>query len=202
MSAASIKDAKTISSAFDPHMKIFVDAQDKYGLISFSVLILQHSFILAPRALSDMISAYRGPKARTSLDETSVGEDSVPHVLPSSTELFYFYGQTLEQCARFSNKAPLFDLSTVHKKWLRIYAGKLAVLDLDLLQTWSYMILMIWFPEDVLVAGLKRLVILRYHVRDTYVVILLTLLFAATIYQGSPLKDGSTLQRSEIYAYF
>ncbi|KAF8313077.1 hypothetical protein DL93DRAFT_2137978 [Clavulina sp. PMI_390] len=107
-------ESKPISSAFDDHMGIFVDAQDK--------------------ALSDMISAYRGPKARTSLDDASNREDggAMPPVLPSSTELFYFYGQNLDQCAKFSHKKPLFELSNVHRKWLRLYA------------------------EDILIAGLKR----------------------------------------------
>jgi hypothetical protein len=45
-------------------------------------------------------------------------------VLPSSTELFYFYGQSLEQCAKLSTGQPLFDLTALHKKWLRIYAGE------------------------------------------------------------------------------
>lgn len=78
------------------------------------------------RALADMVSTYRGSKARTSLDETAAAEDgsALTPVLPSSTELFYFYGQNLEQCAKFSIKRPLFDLSGVHKKWLRRYAGE------------------------------------------------------------------------------
>jgi hypothetical protein len=81
------------------------------------------------RALSDMISAYRGAKSRPSLESkplSHTGDNSEPpaSVLPSSTELFYFYGQNLEQCAKLSNKGPLFDLSTLHKKWLRIYAGE------------------------------------------------------------------------------
>ncbi|KAF8210667.1 Vps53-like protein [Mycena galopus ATCC 62051] len=111
---------KTITSAFEPHMGIFVDAQDK--------------------ALADMLAPHRkgrGVKsARPSLDvEHDIpGDDDnkTVMVLPSSTELFYFYGQSLEQCAKLSTGKPLFNLSTLHKKWLRIYA------------------------EDVLVAGLKR----------------------------------------------
>lgn len=103
-----VHPTKTISSAFEAHMGVFVDAQDK--------------------ALSDMLAPYRGLKARTSIDGTA-GEGAT--VLPSSTELFYFYGQNLEQCAKLSTKAPLFDLCTLHRKWLRIYA------------------------EDVLLTGLK-----------------------------------------------
>ncbi|KZV93409.1 hypothetical protein EXIGLDRAFT_612935 [Exidia glandulosa HHB12029] len=90
---------RTISSAFEPHMNVFVDAQDK--------------------SLADMLAPYRGAKARSSLDSAS---EAVAVVLPSSTELFYFYGQNLEQCAKLSTKQPLFDLCTLHRKWLRIYA--------------------------------------------------------------------------------
>ncbi|KAJ7497608.1 Vps53-like protein [Mycena latifolia] len=113
---------KTITSAFEPHMGVFVDAQDK--------------------ALSDMLAPHRKGRGirspRPSLEvegdmpSDSDNKDSPIVVLPSSTELFYFYGQSLEQCAKLSTGKPLFDLATLHKKWLRIYA------------------------EDVLVASLKR----------------------------------------------
>lgn len=58
---------------------------------------------------------------RTSTDEEK-GEQSMV-VLPSSTELFYFYGQSLDQCAKLSTGQAFFDLCNLHKKWLRIYAG-------------------------------------------------------------------------------
>ncbi|KAJ7282965.1 Vps53-like protein [Mycena rebaudengoi] len=113
---------KKISTAFEPHMGVFVDAQD--------------------RALADMLAPHRkgqGTRSqRPSLDVDSDipsdldNKNSPVAVLPSSTELFYFYGQSLEQCAKLSTGQPLFDLTALHKKWLRIYA------------------------EDVLVAGLKR----------------------------------------------
>ncbi|KAJ7268661.1 Vps53-like protein [Mycena haematopus] len=110
---------KTITSAFDPHMGVFVDAQDK--------------------ALADMLGPHRNRRGvktpKPSLDvEHDIPDDDnkTVMVLPSSTELFYFYGQSLEQCAKLSTGKPLFNLSTLHKKWLRIYA------------------------EDVLIAGLKR----------------------------------------------
>ncbi|KAJ7045845.1 Vps53-like protein [Mycena alexandri] len=111
----------TITSAFEPHMGVFVDAQDK--------------------ALADMLAPHRktrgfkSPRPSLDVDHDTPGDGdnkSSPIVLPSSTELFYFYGQSLEQCAKLSTGKPLFDLAAVHKKWLRIYA------------------------EDVLVAGLKR----------------------------------------------
>ncbi|KAH7888924.1 Vps53-like protein [Phlebopus sp. FC_14] len=107
-----------ISSAFEAHLGIFVDAQDK--------------------ALADMLAPHRNPKARNSLDiatkpltgistprvslSTSEEQEPAPIVLPSSTELFYFYAQSLDQCAKLSTGQALFDLCTVQKKWLKIYA--------------------------------------------------------------------------------
>ncbi len=72
----------------------------------------------------------KGPKStpRPSLDTPATEEEDDSNsspvvVLPSSTELFYFYGQSLEQCAKLSRGSPFLDLCNVHKKWLRIYAG-------------------------------------------------------------------------------
>ncbi|KAG6919330.1 hypothetical protein DXG01_006876 [Tephrocybe rancida] len=112
--------SKPISAAFEPHMSIFVDAQDK-------VL----TDMLAPHRKS---KSGRAPPPRPSLDTpNSNGEEETSSlVLPSSTDLFYFYAQSLEQCAKLSTGQPLFELCLLHKKWLRIYA------------------------EDVLIASLKR----------------------------------------------
>ncbi|KAL0581905.1 Vacuolar protein sorting-associated protein 53 [Marasmius crinis-equi] len=103
---------KSIKASFEPHMDVFVDAQDK--------------------ALSDMLAPHRKSKVSkstprasletTATDEPGDGDPAAMPVLPSSTELFYFYGQSLEQCAKLSTGQPLFDLSNVHKKWLKIYA--------------------------------------------------------------------------------
>ncbi|KAJ3554569.1 hypothetical protein NM688_g3036 [Phlebia brevispora] len=115
--AGASRPSKTISSTFESHMGVFVAAQDK--------------------ALSGMLSQYRGTKSRSSLEattpRTSQDEDEVhATVLPSSTELFYFYAQNLDQCAKLFTGQPLYDLCQLHKKWLRIYA------------------------EDVLIASMKR----------------------------------------------
>ncbi|KAF9241838.1 Vps53-like protein [Melanogaster broomeanus] len=109
---------QSMSSAFEPHLGIFVDAQD--------------------RALADMLAPHRNPRARSSLDtapkaptatstprasmSTTDEPEPAPIVLPSSTELFYFYAQSLEQCAKLSTGQALFDLCGVQKKWLKIYA--------------------------------------------------------------------------------
>lgn len=95
---------------FDPYLGIYVDAQDK--------------------TLSDMVQGYRrigATQPRSSGEENAAtaagGEGEEQTVLSSSTELFYFYRQTLEQCARLSNRKPFRDLCSVFKKWLRIYAN-------------------------------------------------------------------------------
>ncbi|KAF8684292.1 hypothetical protein AX14_004167 [Amanita brunnescens Koide BX004] len=104
--------SKPMSSAFEPHMGIFVDAQE--------------------RALVDMLAPHRKGRFVRSQQRLSVESlpaadeseaDESPHiVLPSSTELFYFYRQSLEQCAKYSTGQALYDLCTLHKKWLKIYA--------------------------------------------------------------------------------
>ncbi|KAF9268827.1 hypothetical protein L218DRAFT_917932 [Marasmius fiardii PR-910] len=109
---ANSRPPKSIKASFEPHMAVFVDAQDK--------------------ALTDMLAPHRRakvskstPRASLETNSTDDAEDSDPSpmiVLPSSTELFYFYGQSLEQCAKLSTGQPLFDLYNVHKKWLKIYA--------------------------------------------------------------------------------
>ncbi|KDN51377.1 hypothetical protein K437DRAFT_254784 [Tilletiaria anomala UBC 951] len=110
-SSSSAATMPTISSVFDPYLAIYVDAQDK--------------------TLAEMMSAYRragpinprsgsGSEGHASADP---GEPDQHTVLPSSTELFYFYRQTLEQCALLSNRKPFRDLCSVFKKWLRIYAN-------------------------------------------------------------------------------
>lgn len=48
--------------------------------------------------------------------------DNPSSVLPSSTELFYFYREALERVAGLSAGKPLLDLSGVYRKWLRVYA--------------------------------------------------------------------------------
>lgn len=76
-----------------------------------------------------MLAQHRGPKSRSSLEAVSAtptSEDDAPPpvlVLPSSTELFYFYAQTLEHCAKLFTGQPLYDLCVLFRKWLRVYAG-------------------------------------------------------------------------------
>ncbi|WWC89216.1 uncharacterized protein L201_004134 [Kwoniella dendrophila CBS 6074] len=111
---AGIQTKWTISSIFDSYFNVYVDAQD--------------------RAIADMLSAYRGSKSRSSMEGVLQQESDtpVPTVLPSSTELFYFYGQTLEQCDKYTKGEPMRKLGKIFAKWLKIYS------------------------DDVLMAGMKR----------------------------------------------
>lgn len=78
-----------------------------------------------------MLSRYRGPNSRSSLDAAAAATDgdgdgpALPTVLPSSTELFYFYAQSLESCAKLSigTGKMLWELARVQRRWLRTYAG-------------------------------------------------------------------------------
>ena len=82
------------------------------------------------RVITDMLAPHRKGKmartqSRTSAPPAKGDDESSPMiVLPSSTDMFLFYGQSLEQCAKLSTgQVLLYDLSSMHKKWLRIYAG-------------------------------------------------------------------------------
>lgn len=75
-----------------------------------------------------MLATYRRTGAsRAGAEEDAAaagGANAHTTVLPSSTELFYFYRQTLEQCARLSNRGPFKDLCAVFAKYLRAYADE------------------------------------------------------------------------------
>ncbi|GAA5897830.1 Vps53p [Sporobolomyces salmoneus] len=91
------KDADSpLTSVFEPYLGIFVDAQDKL--------------------LSEMVRSF------TSSRISSSPSDNPSAVLPSSTELFYFYREALDRCARLSVRQPLLDLCKVYRKWLKTYA--------------------------------------------------------------------------------
>jgi hypothetical protein len=94
-----------------------------------------------------MLSSYRGLKPRTSIDENAA-EQLGATVLPSSTELFYFYAQTLDQCSKFTTGSALYDLVQVFKKWLRIYAGESPSV--------PSIIFLHRSPDDILVAPMRR----------------------------------------------
>jgi hypothetical protein len=106
-SSAAVKAQTTLSSAFDPYLGLFVEAQDS--------------------TLTEMIQSFkRQGLTRTSGEQDREGAANGHQntVSPSSTELFYFYRQVLEQCARLSNREPFRDLCAVYKKHLRSYADE------------------------------------------------------------------------------
>lgn len=114
MPAPAAPRTETMSSAFEPYLGIFVEAQDK--------------------ALSELMVTYRRQGANLQGPVDDAADVQQPDeqqqrgghhtVLPSSTELFYFYRQTLEQGARLSRKELLRDLCLVFRRYLRIYADE------------------------------------------------------------------------------
>ena len=88
--------------------------------------------MLAPHRKAKMVKIQSRPSTEAPANEDD--ESSPTIVLPSSIDLFLFYGQSLEQCAKLSTGQALYDLSSLHKKWLRIYAGGCCVGSLFCLQ--------------------------------------------------------------------
>ena len=89
-----------ISEAFEPHLDIWVEAQDKQ--------------------LSTMIPKYKQQTLRQPDEEFN------PQMVgSSSTDLFSFYRVTFAQCARLSPGAKLVDLTKVFAKYLDQYAQQI-----------------------------------------------------------------------------
>ncbi|CAO3589273.1 unnamed protein product [Absidia cylindrospora] len=88
---------KSVSRSFQPYLWIYIEAMD--------------------RTLSDMINSY------VQSDKT-VDDDGNTTVLPSSTDLFYFYRETLTQCARFSTGGAFWDLCQLFARHLLSYCDK------------------------------------------------------------------------------
>lgn len=94
----------TISSAFDAHFGIFVDAQDK--------------------AIADALGPHRGMRSRASFEGAQQADDdggATALVLPSSMELFHVYRAALDKCSQYTTGEPLQRLARVFAKWLRVY---------------------------------------------------------------------------------
>ncbi|GAA5971234.1 hypothetical protein JCM11641_004197 [Rhodosporidiobolus odoratus] len=96
ISYGGVEPKTSITSVFEPYLGVFVDAQDK--------------------TLAGMLQSFTS--SRISLSPS----DNPSAVLPSSTELFYFYREALERCAKLSVRQPLLDLCKVYRKWLKTYA--------------------------------------------------------------------------------
>ncbi|KAJ5157031.1 uncharacterized protein N7482_008131 [Penicillium canariense] len=89
--------SQSISEAFEPYLSVWVDAQDKQ--------------------LAALLPKYRQQPLRP-LDE----EFNSHIVISSSTELFTFYRQSLQQCAKLSTGGSLAELAKVFAKYLDQYA--------------------------------------------------------------------------------
>ncbi|KAI8990308.1 vacuolar protein sorting-associated protein 53 [Pilobolus umbonatus] len=89
---------KRISAVFQPYLYLYIDTEDA--------------------TIASMIDSYT--ESDTHAD---VEDDGSMVVLPSSTDLFYFYRETLDQCAKFSKGQALFELSQVFAKHLISYCN-------------------------------------------------------------------------------
>ncbi|ORX65032.1 hypothetical protein K493DRAFT_232156 [Basidiobolus meristosporus CBS 931.73] len=98
---ANSKFTRIVSICFEPYLSRYVEAQEK--------------------SLSEMFGNFRNKESEADTDPSIT-------VFSSSTDLLYFYRETLSQCAKLSNRKPMFDLSKVFAKWLDIY-GREILLD-------------------------------------------------------------------------
>lgn len=100
---ASSKFYKIISSCFAPYLDHYIDSEN--------------------RSLGEMMEKYKSTPISTNITAGSDDEG----LIPSSTDLFYSYRQTMIQFARFSTGKPFLDLSRMFGKWLREYANYLTL---------------------------------------------------------------------------
>ncbi|KAI8646117.1 Vps53-like protein [Parasitella parasitica] len=91
---------KLISAAFQPYLYIYINAEDA--------------------TISSMIDSYAQSDMKANEED-----DGTMAVLPSSTDLFYFYRETLAQCAKFSTGKALFDLCQLFAKHLDSYCNQI-----------------------------------------------------------------------------
>lgn len=87
----------SISTAFEPHLSLWVDSQD--------------------RSLAALMPRYRS-QALVAADEEFTPES----IAPSALDLFHVYKVTLSQCAKLSTGERLLDLSRIFAKYLDEYA--------------------------------------------------------------------------------
>ncbi|KAI8373960.1 Vps53-like protein [Choanephora cucurbitarum] len=91
---------KKISAAFQPYLYIYINAEDA--------------------TIASMIDSYVQSDAKSESED-----DGSMAVLPSSTDLFYFYRETLAQTSKFSTGKALFDLYLLFSKHLDSYCNQI-----------------------------------------------------------------------------
>ncbi|OBZ90694.1 Vacuolar protein sorting-associated protein 53 [Choanephora cucurbitarum] len=91
---------KKISAAFQPYLYIYINAEDA--------------------TIASMIDSYVQSDAKSESED-----DGSMAVLPSSTDLFYFYRETLAQTSKFSTGKALFDLYLLFSKHLNSYCNQI-----------------------------------------------------------------------------
>lgn len=96
------KYQKKISLAFQPHLNLWVEYQDKQ--------------------LSSKFAQFKAPPPPGGDNNE---EQTEPTVLPSSADLFVIYRQALTQTVKLSTGPPLLDLSNLFGKWLSIYCQQI-----------------------------------------------------------------------------
>lgn len=108
---AAASGALTITSAFAPYLGVFVESQEK--------------------RLNDMLAEFaQAPGTAREAGAGSFEAQVANHaeepmkVLLSSTELFWFYRQTLERCAQLGDQAPFKDLGAMYQRGLRRYVAE------------------------------------------------------------------------------
>ncbi|KAK0551814.1 Vacuolar protein sorting-associated protein 53 [Tilletia horrida] len=127
--SATASQATTLSSVFEPYLSLFVDAQDR----TLAEMVANFRRIGARLPVAghdgDDVGASAGAGVGAGANGSggpggADGADQSQHytVLPSSTELFFYYRQTLENFSRLSNGESFAKLCAVFRKWLTVYA--------------------------------------------------------------------------------
>ncbi|ANB13876.1 Vps53p [Sugiyamaella lignohabitans] len=115
-SSEPFKFANSVSIAFQPHLNIWIQFQDRALAQKFQEF----------RAVSRH-SQSQGTRSQTGSDDNDQEnkDDDDPTVLPSSADLFIFYRSVLTQTAKLSNREPLLQLSNLFGKWLTVYCSQI-----------------------------------------------------------------------------
>lgn len=94
------------------------------------------NFVLS--TLAEMFLRFKTSRPKPSDFSNFSTEERPAAVVPSSTELFYFYRKTLDRCAALSNRSPFLDLCQVYQKWLKVYSEEVLSASLSGISTSNY----------------------------------------------------------------